>query len=105
MPTNVARPWSCRAGRHLFVFVQRGPLYLVAVSASGEPPAVLEKQLGLVHAQIVCILTNHFDRMLAKNPRFDSRRLLGACPLERFWSTATALCLAFEHVSRGLDFQ
>eukprot|EP00884_Botryococcus_braunii_P019029 jgi/Botrbrau1/580/Bobra.0010s0046.1 len=66
-----------RAGKHLFVFVQKGPLYLLAVSATGEPPSVLERQLDLVHAQIVCILTNHFDRMLAKNPRFDSRRLLG----------------------------
>jgi hypothetical protein len=63
------------------VFVQKGPLYLVAVSSTGEPPSALERQLVLVHAQILCILTNHFDRMLARNPRFDSRRLLGETTL------------------------
>ena len=59
-------------------------MYLVAVSATGEPVSVLRLQLDLLHAQIVCILTEGFHRMFARNPRYDSRRLLG-----------TALSLAY----------
>ena len=59
------------------VFIVRGSLYLVAVSSRGEPAAVLCRQLAVLYSQILCILTNGFERMFARNPRFDSRRLLG----------------------------
>ena len=59
------------------VFIVRGSLYLVAVSSRGEPAAVLRRQLAVLYSQILCILTNGFERMFARNPRFDSRRLLG----------------------------
>ena len=67
----------CRSGQHLIVFLEKGPLYLVAVSAAGEPAAALALQLELLHAHLLAILTNSFDRMLARNPRFEPRRLLG----------------------------
>ncbi len=67
----------CRAGKHLIVFLERGPLYLVAVSSAGEPESALKLQLDLLHAHLLAILTDNFDRMLAKNPRFEPRRLLG----------------------------
>lgn len=60
------------------MFLERGPLYLVAVSSTGEPEAALKLQLDLLHAHLLAILTDNFDRMLARNPRFEPRRLLGA---------------------------
>ena len=68
----------CRSGAHLLVFLERGPLYLVAVSAAGEPEAALALQLDLLHAHLLAILTDSFDRVLSRNPRFEPQRLLGA---------------------------
>ena len=45
-----------RAGRHLVAFLERGQLLLVAVSAMGEPPATLRRQLILVHGQVCAAL-------------------------------------------------
>ena len=61
------------------MFLERGPLYLVAVSRADEPPCALRLQLELLHAHFLAILTDSFDKMLARNPRFEPRRLLGAC--------------------------
>ena len=69
---------ACRAGQHVIVFLERGPLYLVAAAATGEPVAALLRQLDLLHAHLLAILTDGFDRTLARNPRFEPRRLLGA---------------------------
>ena len=69
----------CRSGKHLIVFLERGPLYLVAVSSAAEPESALRLQLELLHAHFLAILTDNFDRMLARNPRFEPRRLLGVC--------------------------
>ncbi len=60
------------------MFLERGPLYLVAAAATGEPAGALAAQLGLLHDHLVAILTDGFDRTLARNPRFEPRRLLGA---------------------------
>ncbi|KAL0050588.1 hypothetical protein WJX82_002800 [Trebouxia sp. C0006] len=67
-----------RAGAHLIVFVERGPFILVMASASGEPEAALTCQLGLVHAQILSILSSSVDKVFARNPSYDARKLLGA---------------------------
>ena len=67
----------CRSGQHLIVFLERGPLYLVAVSSAGEPEAALALQLDLLHAHFLAILTDSFEKTLARNPRFEPRRLLG----------------------------
>ena len=79
-PLPVPRGVSCccRSGQHLIVFLERGPLYLVAVSRAGEPKAALLLQLDLLHAHFLAILTDSFEKTLAKNPRFEPRRLLGA---------------------------
>ena len=36
---------ACRAGQHVFAFLERPPLCLVGVSALAEPPAVLRMQV------------------------------------------------------------
>lgn len=46
-------------------------------SATNEPEGVLLGQLGLVHGQILSILTNSVEKMFAKNPSYDVRKLLG----------------------------
>ena len=68
---------QCRAGAHLIVFLERGPFILVMASATGEPEAALACQLGLVHAQILSILSSGVDKMFARNPSYDARKLLG----------------------------
>lgn len=59
------------------MFLERGPLLLVAVAATGEPPAALRRQLALVSGQLVSMLTNTIERLLQRNPRYDGHRLMG----------------------------
>ena len=66
-----------RAGGTNIVFVLRGSLYLVAVSSTGEPVEHLWRQLGLLHAQIISILTSQVEKMFQRNPAYDVRGLLG----------------------------
>ncbi|CAL8471447.1 g10989 [Coccomyxa elongata] len=100
---------SIRAGKHLIVFFERGPLYLVAVSSAGEPESALKLQLDLLHAHLLAILTDNFDRMLAKNPRFEPRRLLGGTEdvlrrfLGSFDSSPSAMLCAFEPLRLAAD--
>ena len=74
---SLAAPVHCRAGTHLIVFLERGPFILVMASATGEPEAALTCRLGLVHAQILSILSSSVDKMFARNPSYDARKLLG----------------------------
>eukprot|EP00742_Colponemidia_sp_Colp-10_P006152 GILJ01006585.1.p1 GENE.GILJ01006585.1~~GILJ01006585.1.p1 ORF type:complete len:452 (-),score=50.26 GILJ01006585.1:243-1550(-) len=66
-----------RAGKHLFVFLLRGPVWLVAISCLGEGVAQLERMLHFVYQQIVCILTATFAKTLTARPNYDLRNLLG----------------------------
>ena len=68
---------GCRAGARLFVFLEQGPLILVAVSTAGEPEPWLQLQMQLLHGQLVSILTSSLERMFARNPSYDLRALLG----------------------------
>jgi hypothetical protein len=68
---------SFRSATHQFVFLHRGQLTLVCISATGEPEAVLRRQLHLLHSLVVCLLTSGVDKTLAKSPKFDPRTLLG----------------------------
>ncbi|DBB05236.1 TPA: hypothetical protein ACH3X3_010475 [Trebouxia sp. C0006] len=77
-PLTVPKYSVIWAGAHLIVFVERGPFILVMASASGEPEAALTCQLGLVHAQILSILSSSVDKVFARNPSYDARKLLGA---------------------------
>lgn len=62
---------------HKMVFLTRGPVYLVALAATGEPVMVLRRQLELLHSQLISILTVAVERALKKSSRFDMRNLLG----------------------------
>lgn len=66
-----------RSGKRVVAFLDRTPLYLVAVSTLGEPAAVLRMQLALVHGQLIALLTERaIKNILDKNPGYDVRRLL-----------------------------
>jgi hypothetical protein len=66
-----------RAGKHLFVFLMKGPIYLVAVADTGETAAQLTLQLTYVHAQILQILTAGVEKIFRSKAAFDLRNLLG----------------------------
>mmetsp|Transcript_25719 Transcript_25719/g.66213 ORF Transcript_25719/g.66213 Transcript_25719/m.66213 type:complete len:473 (+) Transcript_25719:183-1601(+) len=68
---------SMRAGRHSFVSISRGPLFLVAVSRSAEPVKCLLLQLELLHLSIIGILTNAVQRIFLRSPSYDMRQLMG----------------------------
>ena len=64
-------------GKHLVVFLMRGPLYLVAVSTCGDTVQYLWQQLDYLHAQIISILTSKIEQTFQRNASFDLRGLLG----------------------------
>ena len=59
------------------MFLERGPFILVMVAATGEPEAALMCQLRLIHGQILSILSSSVEKMFARNPSYDARKLLG----------------------------
>lgn len=59
------------------VFLERGPLYLVAVGRGRDAqPAMLELVLNLIHKQMQMLLTSAMEKMVLRNPRYDARSLL-----------------------------
>lgn len=66
-----------KAGAHRVVFVLRSSLYFVAVCSSGEPVEYVWRQLSVLHAQIISILTSKVQSMFERNAAFDVRGLLG----------------------------
>ena len=87
------RHCQCRSGKHLIVFLEKGPFILVMASATNEPEPALVGQLSLVHAQILSILTNSVDKMFAKNPSYDVRRLLGKFS----YMSCVCVCLLYDN--------
>ncbi|KAJ3401862.1 Vacuolar fusion protein mon1b [Chytriomyces hyalinus] len=68
---------SFRAGTHLFVFKIMGPLYLVAVAATGETEEELKRQLEYLHDQIISVTTQtQINRIFEKRSNYDLRQLL-----------------------------
>ncbi|XP_036296453.1 vacuolar fusion protein MON1 homolog B isoform X1 [Pipistrellus kuhlii] len=62
---------------HKLVFLQQGPLLLVAVSRTPQSAAQLREELLAVHAQIVSTLTRaSVARIFARKQNYDLRRLL-----------------------------
>lgn len=62
---------------HKLVFLQQGPLLLVAVSRTPQSAAQLRQELLAVHAQIVSTLTRaSVARIFAHKQNYDLRRLL-----------------------------
>ena len=81
---------------------------LVAVSALAEPPAVLHKQLALVHGQIIMLLTAAaLDSMFRRNPAFDARRLLGelVCSMIARLGVRGGAAVAARHKGTTLQLQ
>eukprot|EP00471_Norrisiella_sphaerica_P009999 CAMPEP_0184492186 /NCGR_PEP_ID=MMETSP0113_2-20130426/22549_1 /TAXON_ID=91329 /ORGANISM="Norrisiella sphaerica, Strain BC52" /LENGTH=430 /DNA_ID=CAMNT_0026876859 /DNA_START=1 /DNA_END=1290 /DNA_ORIENTATION=+ len=68
---------SIVAGRHKFVFLVEGPIYLVAISCTGESELQLRLQLEHVHLQIISILTGSIHNTLRNRPQYDIRGLMG----------------------------
>ncbi|KAH9576755.1 hypothetical protein CY35_01G180200 [Sphagnum magellanicum] len=100
-----------RAGDHQIVFLVKGPLYLVSISATDEPAQALRKQLELLHGQVLLILTKSLEKCFVKNAKFDMRPLLAstdsifASLIHAFsWNVATFLnsysCLPLPYATR-----
>ena len=65
-----------RAGVYSIVFRLAGPIYLIAISRTGESVQSLLSQLDYVHAQIVSILTGQVSVILQQRPQYDVRNLM-----------------------------
>ncbi|KAF9983034.1 Vacuolar fusion protein mon1b [Mortierella antarctica] len=72
------------AGQHKFVFLIKGPLYLVCVSRSGESESQastvtrLRDQLGYLYSQIISVLTHsQMTKIFEQRNNFDLRGLIG----------------------------
>lgn len=68
---------SLVAGKHKFVFSVQGPIYLVAISSTGESERQLSTILEQVHLQIISILTGSIHITLRNRPQYDIRGLMG----------------------------
>lgn len=100
-----------RAGDHQVVFLVKGPIYLVSISATDEPLRALKGQLELLHGQLLLILTKSLEKCFVKNANFDLRPLLGGTEtvfsslIHSFsWNPASFLCsytcLPLSHTAR-----
>lgn len=65
-----------RAGDWKFVFLCKGPIYLIAISRTDEPTAMLMHQLSYAHLQILSVLTNSVTAILESKPSYDIRHLM-----------------------------
>ncbi|XP_071491073.1 protein SAND-like [Diadema antillarum] len=66
------------AGKHLFVFLQRPPIILVAVSKTNESQQQLLMQLTYCYNHILSVLTHsQLSRVFEKRDNYDLRKLLG----------------------------
>ncbi|KAJ3296088.1 Vacuolar fusion protein mon1b [Borealophlyctis nickersoniae] len=65
------------AGSHKFVFSAKGPLYLLAISSTGESEAQLREQMQYLFSQILFILTSaQLTRIFETRGNYDLRNLL-----------------------------
>lgn len=100
-----------QAGDHQVVFLVKGPIYLVSISATDEPLEALRGQLELLHGQLLLILTKALEKCFVKNANFDLRPLLGGTEMvfsslihSFSWNPASFLhsytCLPLSHTGR-----
>ena len=74
---------SVRAGKRQFVFVVRGPIYLVAIAETEEPMEYLERQLEYLHAYILFHFTSSaLEDTFRRKPGYDLRDLWGGTESE-----------------------
>lgn len=65
------------AGGTRISFLLRAPLYLVCVSAWGEPPSAIRSHLEYLHLQVLSIVSaGQLTRLFSRAPNFDLRRLM-----------------------------
>lgn len=64
------------AGRYRLVFLSRSPVYLFAVSRTGESVAHLRQQLQHLFAQMLFVVTTRGFAILKKNASYDMRGVL-----------------------------
>lgn len=63
---------------HRFAVLSAGPLYLAAISSTGETSSQLRSQLDALYAQVVSTLTlSQLNKVFSQRYNFDLRRLLG----------------------------
>jgi len=74
---------------HKFVFLLKGPIYLVCVSSLRDEAVMMQRQLEYLHSQILSILTAGIDKILTNRAQFDLRNLLGGT--EKFLDSIAAL--------------
>lgn len=67
---------SIVAGEHKFVFVVKGPIYLIAISRTPECVSQLRVQLDHVYLQILSILTGSINRHLEAQPGTDVHAMM-----------------------------
>ena len=67
---------TLRAGVWTVVFKMAGPIYLIAISRTGERPSSLLSQLDYTHSQIVSVLTGQVTSILQQRPQYDVRNLM-----------------------------
>ncbi|ORY06185.1 DUF254-domain-containing protein [Basidiobolus meristosporus CBS 931.73] len=68
---------SITAGEHKFVFLLKNPLYLLAVTKTGEPESHIQTQLMYLYNQVLSIVTvTQLTRIFEQRVNFDLRHLL-----------------------------
>ena len=72
---------SIIAGDYTFVFLMRGPIYLICISNTGESALQLTSQLSFLYDQIRSILTGGIIQILESTPQYDLRNLMGGAEL------------------------
>lgn len=94
---------TIQAGSRRIVYFMRGSLYFVSISSSGEPEAVLWRQLEFIHNQILFILTTKIHDVLRMNAAKDIRDLLGYDSMKLMHESCkndiTPSCIAFNAVN------
>jgi hypothetical protein len=91
-----------KAGKRRIVYFIRNYLYFVSISSTGEPEAILCKQLEFLYSQILLVLTSQVHNVLKNNSSKDLRDLLGS-DSKRLMDAAcqyeiTPIGIAFESV-------
>lgn len=65
-----------RAGQWKFVFLCKGPIYLIAISRTSESTPLLLHQLSYAYLQMVSVLTCSVTSILENKPSYDIRHLM-----------------------------
>ena len=69
---------------HELTVLRRGPIVLAAMTSTGESPAALRRQLHLLHAQLIALLTRAVERALTRSSN--------STPAVGSWAAAPMRC-------------